>query len=78
MASVRLDIVRVSRCDTKTYLAFSAQIMGTQRLLLTLAMVTFLFDGCPTTADPLRNQIPVNILFQRRILLLMERENYKV
>jgi hypothetical protein len=41
MAPVCLDIARVSRYGAKTVLAFSAQITGTQRLLLILAMVNF-------------------------------------
>ena len=47
MAPVCLQIARVSRCGAKTYLAFSAQITDTQRLLRTLAMVGFFFAGYP-------------------------------
>ena len=43
MASVRLDIDCFSRCGANTYLAFSVQITGTQRLLLTLATVANFF-----------------------------------
>ncbi len=79
MASVRLDIVPISHCDTNTYLAFSAQITVTQRLLLTLAMVTFfLLMGVRSLLMRSAPQTPVNIVFQRRTLLSMTRENYKV
>ena len=69
---------RVSRCGAKTYLAFSAQITDTQRLLRTLAMVAFFFAGYPIPANAFRQQTPVNTLFQLRISLPMERGNYKV
>lgn len=78
MAPVCLHIARVSRCGAKTYLAYSVQITGTQRLLLTLAMVAFYYYGYPIPANALCQQTPVNTVFQLRISLPMERGNYKV